>query len=394
MENEPPRFVDPPDGEGRWYDLFSRGARDWLRHNDKVSEAVRRKLPELISQIDVLGPRPESTVRVPVKFLEHYRFRLREDGKQDGVGQGQGKPGDTLVQRQPDQGRDKGEGGTNEGGFEFVLELKIDDIVEWLWEELELPHLERKEGRMRDADYRREGWNRRGVRSRLDRRRSIKESLKRRAHQQDGPAFTNEDLRYRQLVMRTQPSTEAAVFFAMDVSSSMTEQDRRLAKTFFFWVVQGLRRQYTHIEPVFVAHTVDAWEFTEDQFFQVTGSGGTVASTAFNKTLEIIDQRFDPSRYNIYLFYGSDGANFSSDAEPALESLGKLARVASFLGYVETSAQAQFTGHSETAQIFTELENAAAEAHVGMYGLHDSESVWSAIRAFFTDQATGAAHAP
>jgi uncharacterized sporulation protein YeaH/YhbH (DUF444 family) len=132
MENEPPRFVNHPDGEGRWYDLFSRGARDWLRHNDKVSEAVRRKLPELISQVDVLGPRADSTVRVPVKFLEHYRFRLREDTKQDGVGQGQGKPGDTLVQRQPDQGQDKGEGGTNEGGFEFVLELKIDDIVEWV----------------------------------------------------------------------------------------------------------------------------------------------------------------------------------------------------------------------------------------------------------------------
>jgi sporulation protein YhbH len=394
MENEPPRSDEPSDGGKGWYDLFSRGARDWLRHNDKVSEAVRQKLPELISNLDVLGPRAESTVRVPVKFLEHYRFRLRDDGTKHGVGQGEGNPGDTIVQRQPEQGEGKGEGGTNQGGFEFVLELKIDDIVDWLWEELELPHLERKEGRLRDADYKREGWNRRGARSRLDRRRSVKEAIKRRLRQQDGPAFTDEDLRFRQLVLRTQPSTEAVVFFAMDVSSSMTETDRRLSKTFFFWVVQGLRRQYAHIEPIFVAHTVDAWEFAEDEFFQVSGSGGTVASTAFNKTLEIIDQRFDPGRYNIYLFYASDGANFSNDAGPALTSLRELQRVASFMGYVETTPQPRSTGRSETARLFAELESDPADDHIGTYELHDSESVWNAIRAFFTQQSQEADGAP
>lgn len=394
MGNEPPSFIERPDGGEHWYDLFSRGARDWLRHNDKVSEAVRQKLPELISQIDVLGPRAESTVRVPVQFLEHYRFRLREDETRRGVGQGEGEPGDTLVQPQPGKGDDKGEGGTNEGGYEFVLELKIDDIVDWLWEELELPHLKRKEGRLREEDYTREGWNRRGVSSRLDRRRSVKEAIKRRARQEDGPAFTDEDLRYRQLVVRTQPSTEAVVFFAMDVSSSMTEQDRQLSKTFFFWVVQGLRRQYTHIEPVFVAHTVDAWEFAEDEFFQVTGSGGTIASTAFNKTLDIIDQRYDPGRYNIYLFYASDGANFSNDAEPALEALRELEEVASYMGYVETAPRSQFSGSSETARLFAQLKQEAEAAHVGAYGLHDSESVWNAIRAFFTEQAQEAEATP
>ena len=108
--------------------------------------------------------------------------------------------------------------------------------------------------------------------------------MKRRAVQGDSPAFTDDDLRYRQIGLRQRPSTEAVVFFAMDVSSSMTERDRRLAKTFFFWVVQGLRRQYTHIEPVFVAHTVEAWEFAEAEFFQVSGSGGTVASAGVSQS--------------------------------------------------------------------------------------------------------------
>jgi uncharacterized sporulation protein YeaH/YhbH (DUF444 family) len=272
------------------------------------------------------------------------------------------------------------------------LELRVDDIVDWLWEELKLPNLQRKEGRVHEADYVREGWNRRGARSRLDRRRSVKESVKRRAAQSDGPAFTDEDLRYRQLVMRKQPATEAAVFFAMDVSSSMTELDRRLAKSFFFWVVQGLRRQYTHIEPVFLAHTVEAWEFAERDFFQVTGSGGTVASTVFVKAIDIIEQRLDPGRFNIYLIYASDGANFANDAGAALEALRKLSSIASFTGYVEVQS-----GHpslySEVGKIFSVLQ-ADDALPIGTYVLSDSDSVWQAIRTFFTEQTTSIGSGP
>jgi sporulation protein YhbH len=388
MGNDPTSFIERADGEKRWYDLFSRGARDWLRHNDKVSEAVREKLPELISDVDVLGPKSAGTVRVPVRFLEHYRFRLRDDARTQGVGQGQGKPGDELVAPGRAGGGEKGEGGNADGGYEFVLEFKVDDIVDWLWEELQLPNLERKQGRLQDQDYVREGWNRTGVRSRLDRRRSMKEALKRRARTADGPAFTDDDLRYRQLVVRKQPSTEAVVFFAMDVSSSMTEQDRRLAKTFFFWVVQGLRRQYTRIEPVFVAHTVEAWEFAESEFFQVTGSGGTMASTAFSKVQEIIDHRFDPGRFNVYLFYSSDGANFAEDAGRAETALHKLCDLASFVGYVETQAGRQMVHRSEMQKIVDNLKS--HDARIGSYALRDPDSVWRAIKGFFTRQAEAA----
>jgi uncharacterized protein len=265
-----------------------------------------------------------------------------------------------------------------------MLELAIDDIVDWLWEELNLPHLQTRTGGMREQEYIREGWNRRGVRSRLDRRRSIRESLKRRAIRSDGPAFTDDDLRYRQLVARQQPSTDAVVFLAMDVSSSMTERDRRLAKSFFFWAIQGLRRQYTHMNVVFIAHTVEAWEFGEDEFFQVTGTGGTVASTAFRKALEVVGQRYDPGRYNIYLFYASDGANFRHDRERAAESLAALANVANYVGYVETVPGDHAPADSETAQLFLELQSEGRPA--GLYRLHDPESVWDAIRAFFQRQ--------
>ncbi len=385
MARESSEFIDHNEGEERWYDLFSRGARDWLRHNEKVRDAVREKLPDLISNADLIDPKGASTVRVPVKFLEHFRFRLREDGQRTGAGQGEGKPGDVLAGPTEKRGTTSGEGGNEEGGYQFVLELKVDDIVEWLWEELELPNLEMKSGGLSDEDYTREGWSRRGVRSRLDRRRSLKEALKRRAVQPDGPSFTNDDLRFKQLVVRRRPSTEAVVFFAMDVSSSMTERDRKLAKSFFFWVVQGLRRQYVRIEPVFVAHTVKAWEFGEEEFFQVTGSGGTVASTAFNKILEVSDERYDPSRFNIYVFYASDGANFRHDREEAQSALSKLGAIANYVGYVETAPSGQQTLTSETSALFAEL--AQHDSSTGSFALSSPDSIWDAIRGFFTDQA-------
>jgi uncharacterized sporulation protein YeaH/YhbH (DUF444 family) len=382
MDNESSDFIERPGADRNWYDLFSRGARDWLRHNDKVRSAVREKLPELIANSEVM-PRADSTVQVPVHFLEHARFRLRDSGEEGGVGQGDGKPGDVLAK--PAEGQGKGAGGNDEGGYQFVLELKIDDIVDWLWEELKLPNLKVKTGAMRNEDFAREGWSRRGVRSRLDRRRSLKEAIKRRAVQQDAPAFTDDDLRYRQLALRQRPATEAVVFFAMDVSSSMTERDRKLAKTFFFWVVQGLRRQYTHIEPVFVAHTVDAWEFAEAEFFQVSGSGGTVASSAFRKIVDISAQRYDPSRFNIYVFYASDGANFRHDREPAQAALAELGELVNYIGYVETVSAAQQALSSETSALFEQLEADIGVA--GRYGLSTPESVWDAIRAFFSQQA-------
>jgi uncharacterized protein len=381
MASDSSDFIERPGPDRNWYDLFSRGARDWLRHNDKVRSAVREKLPELIANSEVM-PRADSTVQVPVHFLEHSRFRLRDSGEGGGVGQGDGKPGDVLAR--PAEGEGKGAGGNDEGGYQFVLELKIDDIVDWLWEELKLPNLKVKTGAMHNEDFAREGWSRRGVRSRLDRRRSLKEAIKRRRIQQDAPAFTDDDLRYRQLALRQRPATEAVVFFAMDVSSSMTERDRKLAKTFFFWVVQGLRRQYTHIEPVFVAHTVEAWEFAEAEFFQVSGSGGTVASSAFRKIVDISGQRYDPSRFNIYVFYASDGANFRHDRETAQAALAELGEIVNYIGYVETASAAQQALSSETSVLFEQLEADIGVA--GRYGLSTPESVWDAIRAFFKQQ--------
>jgi sporulation protein YhbH len=376
--------LDSP-GSAGWYDLFSRGARDWLRHNEKVREAVRQHLPQIVAGADVLNG-GATTVRVPVRMLEHYRFRLRSSGEQEGVGQGQAKPGDRIGRPQQDGDAQRGVGGNEEGGIQYTLEFRIDDIVDWLWEEMQLPNLEAKAGRASEDDWTREGWDRRGARSRLDRRRSLKESIKRRGAQSalgaDSPSFTDDDLRYRQLAKREQPAMQAVVMLLLDVSGSMGERERQISKTFFFWAIQGLRRQYRHLDLVFVAHTSEAWEFQEEEFFRVTGTGGTVASAGLKKVHEIIEERYSPSQYNVYLFYASDGENFPSDQPLAQAALEELSLLCNFSGFLEVAPLAGTTPDSEIGKLFLDL--AREDRHVGAYRVSSTDDIWNAVRHFFT----------
>src|SRR6266480_1595866 len=331
MDEERGNRGEPSDA-AQWYELFSRGARDWLRHDEKVREAVRANLPEMIAGGDVINGGAR-TVRVPVRMLEHYHFRLRRPEEQQGAGQGKAKPGDVFSApgREPGQG-EKGPGGRDEGEVQLLLEFKIDDIVDWLWEAMKLPNLKARVGPSEETDWIREGWDRHGARSRLDRRRSFKELVKRRAAPGATQTFIDEDLRYRQLARRRQPALHAVVFFMLDVSGSMSDRDRKLAKV-----------------------------------------------------REIIDARYNPGRCNIYLFYASDGDNSVSDAADARSALSAIAADACFTGYVEVSSGLSRQLATETGKLFAELQAAGCAA--GSYALNDFEDVWGAVRHFFTAEA-------
>jgi uncharacterized sporulation protein YeaH/YhbH (DUF444 family) len=380
--------------ETPWYDLFSRGARDWLRHNDKVRDAVKDTLPELLADSDLMTGPSSRTVAVPVKFLEHSRLRLSDAAVNQGAGQGRGEPGDVL-QPGREEGNEPGQqGGTGEGEIRFVVELKVEEIVDWLWEELKLPELKPKRTATIDqAEYIREGWDKRGARSRLDRRRTMKEAVKRHAIQGNGTSIVaeepislvNDDLRFRQLVKRPTPATSAAVIFALDVSGSMDEAQRRLAKQFFFFALQGIRRQYAKVETVFLAHAAQAWEFDESQFFQASSSGGTVTSSVARLALDVMGTRYDPGRYNVYFFYASDGENAAEDRDEARGTLAEIAQQVNYSGYCETGGVATFRPRdTQLAEIFTELKGTGLA--VGTSHLASQDDVWKAIREFFTHQ--------
>src|SRR5271169_3551676 len=370
-----------------WYELFSRGARDWLRHSEKIRAAVREHLPQIVAGSDIINGGAR-TVHVPVRMLEHYRFQLRADGEQTGVGQGKAKQGDVLGPANAGGPGQKGSGGRERGGTELLLEFKVDEVIDWLWEDLQLPNLQPRVGKSEELEWKREGLDRHGARSRLDRRRSMKESIKRRSLDAASPTFTDEDLRYRQLTRRPQPSVRAAVFFLIDVSASMTDRDRQLAKTFFFWTAAGLRREYQALDIVFVAHTTDAWEFSEADFFKVTGSGGTVASAGFAKVREIMETRFNPSSCNVYLFYASDGDNAADDRVPARSELEAIAKLTRYSGYAEVSPAAARGTTTETFQLFEEIT--AAGLPGGRFVIKGPEDIAAAVRHFFAAESEAA----
>lgn len=372
-----------------WYALFSRGARDWLRHNEKVRQSVQKSLPDLVASSDLITGSQERTVQLPVRMLEHARFRLSDPQTESwrSAGQGQGQPGDLLrpVQRGSDD--EEAEGDSSEGEVRLLLELKVDDIVDWLWEELKLPDLQPKRKlSLNEPEYVREGWDKHGARARLDRRRTVKEAVKRRALQHDPVPFSNEDLRFRQLVQRRRPATSAVVLFTLDVSASMTEAERKLAKTFFFFVLQGIRRKYGKVETRFIAHTTQAWEFSESEFFQVTGTGGTGASTAFKLAIDMIEAEYDPAQYNGYLFYASDGENFTEDRGAAMAGLEKLTSLLNYVGYVETVPGTPRASETEMKMISSQLERDGAA--IGNCVLNQPDDVWKAIRKFFVQEAS------
>ncbi len=378
-----------------WYALFSRGARDWLRHNQKVRDSVQQHLPDLVAGSDLITGPEERTVHLPVRLLEHARFRLANNQMDAArnAGQGQGQPGDVLRPAAPMSDEDdEGDGDNSEGEVKLLLELKVDDIVDWLWEELKLPDLQPKQKTtLSDDEFVREGWDKRGARARLDRRRTVKEAVKRRAIQHDPVPFSNEDLRFRQLVHRRKPATNAVVLFALDVSASMTDAERKLSKTFFFFVLQGIRRKYGKVETRFIAHTTQAWEFSEPEFFQVTGAGGTGASSAFDLAIEMIESEYDPSQYNGYLFYASDGENFTEDRGAATAGLKKLTQLLNYVGYVETVPGSSRVTDTEMKTICSQLEQAGAS--LGSCVLNQPDDIWKAIRKFFMQEAMQEAEA-
>jgi hypothetical protein len=154
---------------------------------------------------------------------------------------------------------------------------------------------------------------------------------------EDGETFPfhEDDLKYRHYKLKQEPNTNAVIFFVMDVSGSMTTDKKFLARSFCFLMYQFLRSKYDTLEIVFITHDVDAREVDENSFFTQGTSGGTVASSGVGLVEEVIEKRFHPSSWNIYIFQCSDGDNYISDNEKYLQTVSSLKEKSQLFGYCE-----------------------------------------------------------
>jgi sporulation protein YhbH len=223
--------------------------------------------------------------------------------------------------------------------------------------------------------------------SNLDKRRVILENIKRNARETGEAKFGNvkkEDLRFKTWEETFKFESNAVVLALMDVSGSMSEFKKYIARSFYFWMVRFLRTKYDNVDIVFISHHTEAREVTEEQFFTQGESGGTVVSSAYQLALEIIQKRYPPRDWNIYPFHFSDGDNYYSDNDEAVRLADELIEMCNLFGYGEIGDES-FPSYRRPAgallSIFNErLKN--KERFIGVR-IDEKEDVYPALKQFF-----------
>jgi len=364
-----------------------RSAGDRLRHRQKIREAVRNNIADIVAEESIIGKDKDRIVKVPIRGVKEYRFVYGENAP--GVGQGadgQPQPGQVIG-----KGKDKAAGqqaGDSQGTDYYETEVTLDELIEVMFEDLELPDIDRKRLRQMEVEklFKQKGFRRKGIRVRLDKKRTALSRIKRmkasqrrqtpRAQGQRFP-FHQDDLRYHHTVVEPRRESNAVVLCIMDTSGSMDTMKKYLARSFFFILYRFLCTRYQNVEIVFIAHHTEAREVTEDEFFHKAESGGTFISSGYLKALEIIEERYHPSLWNIYVFHCSDGDNFDSDNPAALRTARQLADVANLFGYGEIKPLGSRYYESSMLNVFRRLEADNFQTVL----IERKEDVWPSFKA-------------
>ena len=357
------------------------GRRDALHHRERLRKKITEQLKERIGEEDIIASGPEKRIRVPVKGTKRWQFIL-DRGQGNGVGQGDGQPGDVLGPA--DGARPPGEAGTEPGEELYEVWLDMDDVEAMLFSELELPRLKPKAQAEAEAaqtvynDIARTG-------PQLDKKATLRENLLRNAKQGRASlgGIDKPDLRYLSYREIPKPRDKAVIFLAMDVSGSMTVDRKRMARLFFYWCVQFVRSRYDQTEIVFVAHTTEAREVTEEEFFGRVESGGTRVSSAYEAIREIQHDRYPAEDWNIYVLHVSDGDNFAADNQRTLELITRLSRITALVGYLEVDPSGGARSHKLSA--FYEQQGAGIDGFV-FSGAVDDRELWPALKRFFAKE--------
>jgi sporulation protein YhbH len=266
--------------------------------------------------------------------------------------------------------------------------VTLEELVDIMFEDLELPDMERRRLREMEAPRlsKRKGYRQVGIRIRLDKHRSARERLRRRfATQREGRddererfPFHEDDLTYRHIAPETRRESNAVVICIMDTSGSMDTMKKYLARSFFFLLYQFIRTKYRNVEIVFIAHHTEASEVSEEDFFHKGESGGTFISSGYNKALEIIQERYHPSLWNIYAFHCSDGDNFDSDNPASVRAAKELSELCNLFGYGEIKPLGSRYYESSMLHVFRNLDADNFQTVL----IERKEDLWPSFKAF------------
>ena len=402
---------------------FLARARVEVKH--AVQEALRKRKVADVGH----GER----VAIPTRGISEPIFHHnRRTGRTDHVVPGNKEyvRGDDIPRPQGGEGGGGREGspdGSGEDAFEFTLSK--DEFLDMFFEDLELPDLVKKSLKDTNAvDLQRAGYTVTGTPSNLSIPRTMRLSMARRislrrpkpaelealkAQVEEARARGDEeeaerlfceferqerrnkiipyidpiDVRYRRYERVPRPNTQAVMFCLMDVSGSMTEAMKDLAKRFFMLLHVFLTRRYRHVDVVFIRHTSTAEEVDEETFFYSRETGGTVVSTALDKMLEIARARYPTDRWNIYGAQASDGDNYGADSSRCVQLLGgEVLPLCQYFAYVEVGdgMGGSLTGLSRDSDLWRAYsEVAPAHAHFAMRRVGDPAQIFSVFLELF-----------
>ncbi|MGE7828238.1 sporulation protein YhbH [Paenibacillus sp. NPDC093718] len=323
--------------------LHRKGYQDQARHQQKVQEAIRKNLPDLVSDESIVLSDGRKTVKVPIKSLDESHFIYNYNKKQHvGQGDGDSQVGDVLgVDPQASKKGGKGEGAGEQPGEDMVdTEISIDELEDMLFEELELPNLEQKQKeQLQTREIVFTDIRKKGIMSNSDKKRTLIENLRRNANAGISGigGISPDDLRYKTWTEIVKPQSNAVILALMDTSGRMGSFEKYCARSFFFWMSRFLRRKYEHVEIIYIAHHTEAKEVTEEEFFTRGESGGTICSSAYQKALDIIDSRYPTAAWNIYPFHFSDRDHLTSDNERCVRLISQLMERCNMFGYGEVN---------------------------------------------------------
>lgn len=326
------------------WSLHRKGHQDQQRHQEKVQEAIKKNLPDLVSEENIIMSNGRDVIKIPIRSLDEYKIRYNYDkNKHVGQGNGKSKVGDVVARDGSGEkkGPGKGQGAGDQAGEDyFEAEVSIMELQEMLFSELELPNLQQKEQDeivIEDIEF--NDIRKKGLMGNIDKRRTILSAIKRNALE-GRPGLVpiyNDDLRFKTWNEIVRPESKAVVLAMMDTSGSMGRWEKFMARSFFFWMTRFLRTKYETVDIEFIAHHTEAKVVSEDDFFSKGESGGTICSSAYRKALELIEAKYNPTRYNIYPFHFSDGDNLTSDNTRCLKLVRELMDVSSMFGYGEVN---------------------------------------------------------
>ena len=344
---------------------------------------IREAVADAVNKRSITDTDRGDSISIPKKDVSEPIFRHGKGGRQHRVLPGNKEfiTGDRI--KRPTGGGDGGGGGeasnTGEGMDEFVFELSRQEFLDFMFEDLELPNLVKKQLKETETfKYIKGGYTRDGIPARLNVLQSLRSAKARRIalggairrqikaleeelaalEESDGgeqriseitaelirlerrlnhvPFLDDFDLKYNNLIQQPLPTSNAVMFCLMDVSGSMTQDVKDLAKRFFILLHLFLKQTYKKIDVVFIRHHTIASEVDEEEFFYSRETGGTVVSSALEMTLKVIRDRYPSADWNIYAAQASDGENWQDDSPIARDLLmNSILPLVQFYAYVE-----------------------------------------------------------